>query len=116
AAVTPRADLPVTGEAGANLLLEARLEAVAVDGRLEEELGAEEEPAAAGVGGVLMRGDDVCPPLEQKARDRGHDPGPVGAGDQQACGIALGAVRGGIIRLLASLPGSGHAGGSYLLV
>ena len=63
-----------------------------------------------------MRGDDVCPPLEQKARDRGHDPGPVGAGDQQACGIALGAMRGGIIRLLASLLESGHAGGSYLLV
>ena len=63
-----------------------------------------------------MRGDDVRPPLEQKARDRGHNSGPVGAGDHQACGIALAALRGGIIRLLASLLESGHACGSYLPV
>ena len=85
------------------------MEAVAVDGGLQEELGAQEEPAAGGIGGVLMRGDDVCPPLEEKARDRGHDPGSVGARDQQACGVTLRALRGGIIRLLASLLGSGHA-------
>ena len=58
--------------------VEALLEALALDGLLQEELGAQEEPAAAGVRGVLVGGDDVRSPLEQEARHAGHDPGRSG--------------------------------------
>ena len=58
--------------------------APASERHLEEELRAQEEAPAGGIRGVLVGGDDVGAPLEQKARDRGHDPRPVGAADQQA--------------------------------
>src|SRR5262249_33225899 len=60
-----------------------------VRGSREEELRAQEEPSSGGIGGVLMGGDDVGAALEQKAGHRRDDPGPVGAGDQEAGRIAL---------------------------
>ena len=54
-----------------------------------------------------MRGDDVRAPLEQEARHRGHDPGPVGAADQQPRGVALGVSgSGGRISLPGAIAGS----------
>ncbi len=49
----------------------------------QEELGAQEEAPAAGVGGVLVGGDDVRLLGEQEARDRRDDARAIGAGDQQ---------------------------------
>src|ERR1035441_2028988 len=69
-ALPPPADLPVHAEVRGHLGLKALLEILAVERLLEEELGAQEEAPAAGVGGVLVGVDDVGRVGEQEARDR----------------------------------------------
>src|SRR5204863_5319260 len=59
------------------------LVAVVVD-PLEVELHPHEELAALGVGRVLVRLEDVRALLLQEAGYRGHDSGPVGAGEEQS--------------------------------
>ena len=51
---------------------------------VEPELHAHEERAALGVGRVLVGAEDVGVALGEEARDRGDDPVPVGARDEQA--------------------------------
>ena len=50
----------------------------------EVELHAHEELAALGIGRVLVGADDVRARVREEPRDRGDDPVPVGAGDEQA--------------------------------
>ena len=53
-----------------------------------------------------MGGDDVGSPFEQEAGHRGHDPGLVGAGDQQARRVAGVVLLGGSARRIAPSPRS----------
>jgi len=63
----PPAELPVHRKASGDLGVEALLQRLPLEWLLEEELGAQEEPATGGIRGVLVGGDDVGSPLEQKA-------------------------------------------------
>jgi hypothetical protein len=54
---------------------------------LQPELHPHEEGAAFGIGRVLVRAEDVGVALGEEAGDRGHDPVPVGARDEQPCGL-----------------------------
>ena len=70
--------------------------------------------AAGGIGGVLVRGDDVRAPLEQEARHRGHDARAIRAADQQARGVAAGVLVRPALRQARCSPGrsDGPPGGA----
>ena len=72
--LSPPTEPPVDLKPRGNLFDEFPPQTLMSDSLSQEELGAQEEPPTTGIRGVLMGGDDVRAPLEQKARHSGDDP------------------------------------------